>query len=289
MPLTQRVRSTARRAAIRTKLARTDDGGATRGTQHLLGLRWKALAERGVFLPLQDVEFRNYSQNGEDGILLYLFTIAGHGTRRAVEVCAGNAIEANATNLVLHHDWDALMLDGDESLIKEGELFFGAHPETHRIGPTLAAEWITRDNIGQILARHGYEDDIDLLSLDMDGMDYWILETLTIRPRIIVLEYNNRIPADRAVTVPYDERFATDAWAGDGYFGAGLAAFDRLLRSREYELVGSNRHNTNAFFVRSDVATELPRVSVDSCLTSRWARHQQQAWPGLQSRPWVET
>lgn len=288
MPLKDRARSTTRRAMIRAKLARTEDSGADRGTQHLLSLQWKELTDRGQFLPLQDVEFRNYSQNGEDGIVLYLLSVAGHGGRRAVEVCAGNGIEANAANLVLHHDWDALMLDGDPSLIEEGQMFFGAHPETNRVGPTLAAEWITRDNINEILTRHGYADDIDLLSLDMDGMDYWILDALDLTPRIVVVEYNNRIPADKAVTVPYDESFATDAWAGDGYFGAGLAAFDRLLAGRGYRLVGANRHNTNAFFVRSDVAPDLPGATVASCLSGRWALHQQKSWGALASRPWVE-
>lgn len=288
MPLKSRARATMRRAMIRAKVARPGDLGADRGTQHLLALRWKELADRGEFLPLGEVEFRNYSQNGEDGILLYLLSVAGHGGRRAVEICAGNGIEANASNLVLHHDWNALLLDGDAELIEEGRLFYGSHPETHRVGPTLAAEWITRDNVNDLLQRHGYADDIDLLSLDMDGMDYWILEAITLRPRIVVLEYNNRVPADKSVTVPYSESFATDAWSGDGFFGAGLAAFDRLLTARGYELLGANRHNTNAFYVRSDVAPGVPRASVESCLTSRWARKQRQAWPGIASRPWVE-
>lgn len=275
------------RSAIRRILdPPADNCGADRGTQRLLEHTWA----NNPTLELRDTEFRNNSQNGEDGILLYLLSLSGHGSRRAVEMCAGDGIVNNTANLVLHHDWDVLMIDGDDVALQRGREFYASHPETSRIGPTLAAEWITVENVNSIVARHGYDTDVDLLSLDMDGVDYWILEALQLRPRIIVLEYNNRIPADRIVTVPYTDDFAAagGAWAGDGFFGASLAAFDKLLTGRDYRLIGANRHNTNAFFVRNDVIPERPAVSVESCLTSRWAAHQLAKWPAVADRPWVE-
>ena len=241
-------------------------------------------------LDFRDVEFRNNSQNGEDGILLYLFTLAGHGSRRAIELCAGDGIENNTANLVIHHDWDSLMLDGDAELIARGLAFFKRHKETHRIGPKLAAEWVTADNVNDILTRYGCDIDIDLLSLDMDGVDYWILKAIESRPRVIVVEYNNRIPGDRSITVPYQADFAAagGAWAGDGFFGASLGAFDKLLSARGFRLTGANRHNTNAFFLREDVLPNRPGCSIESCLTSRWAVHQRKTWPLIADRPWVE-
>lgn len=281
--------SSARRVLNKVQRAvvgnRPDGCGADRGTQIALSLAWKQHPK----LDLRDVEFRNHSQNGEDGILLYLFTLAGHGGRRAVELCSGDGIESNTANLVLHHDWDALMLDGDAKSIANGVSFFSQHQETYRIGPALATEWITVENVNGILGKHGYASDLDLLSLDMDGVDYWILEALTVRPRMIVVEYNNRIPADRAVTVPYKSDFSTgDPFAGDGFFGASLSAFDKLLGGRGYRLVGANRQNTNAFFLREDVLPERISVSVESCLASRWAIHQRQRWDdSLAGKPWV--
>jgi hypothetical protein len=274
----RKVRDVARRA-----LPVTDHCGADRGAQLALALAWAQQPSRDF----RDVEFRNFSQNGEDGILLYLLSLAGHGNRRAVELCAGDGVECNTANLVIHHDWDALLLDGNPTLIARGSDFYAQHQETYRLGPTLAAEWITVENVNDILAKHGYDQDIDLMSLDMDGVDYWILEAIQLQPRMIVVEYNNRIPADRSVTVPYKSDFATDdPFAGDGFFGASLAAFDKLLHG--YRLVGANRHNTNAFFLHNDVFPDRTAVPVASCLTSRWAQHQQRQWPGLADRAWIE-
>lgn len=264
----------------------TDHCGADRGTQHLLSLNWANQPD----LAFRDVEFRNHSQNGEDGILLYLFSLAGHGSRRSVELCAGDGIQNNTANLVIHHDWDALMLDGDPVLIPKGKEFYARHSETFRIGPTLAQEWVTVDNINSILVDRGYDTDIDLLSLDMDGVDYWILDAIALRPRVIVLEYNNRIPAGRRLTIPYQADFAAQggAFRGDGFFGASLAAFECLLEKRGYRLVGANRQNTNAFFLRDDVLPHRTASSVESCLTSRWAKHQLPDWSMIADRPWVE-
>lgn len=273
---------------MRTALRKvqSDNCGADRGTQLALALAWRDHPD----LELRDVEFRNYSQNGEDGILLYLLSQAGHGKRRAVELCAGDGIESNTANLVIHHDWDVLMIDGDPALIARGEEFFSHHQETYRVGPTLAAEWVTRDKVNSILEERGYDGDVDLLSIDMDGVDYWILEAIDLTPRIVVVEYNNRIPADRSVTVPYQDDFAAEGgpFTGDGFFGASLKAFDILLTRRGYRLVGANRHNTNAFFLRADILPDRPAVSVESCTSSRWAKRQRATWPALSGRPWDE-
>jgi hypothetical protein len=90
--------------------------------------------------------------------------------------------------------------------------------------------------------------------------------------------------------VPYEAGFAAagGAFQGDGFFGASLGAFDKLISGRGYRLVGANRHNTNAFFLRDDVLPERKLCSVESCLTSRWANHQRGQWPGIADRPWVE-
>ena len=118
-------RSVFRRAQAAARRVLPEEGnvdhcGADRGTQLALTLAWSQYPN----LAFRDVEFRNNSQNGEDGILLYLFSLAGHGSRRAVEMCAGDGIESNSANLVLHHDWDALMLDGNDELLAKGTAFY---------------------------------------------------------------------------------------------------------------------------------------------------------------------
>jgi hypothetical protein len=145
-------------------------GGVDHGTQLTLVLAYQEQARARRVLPeFADVEFRNNSQNGEDGILLFIFALAGMGDRRAVEMCASDGIECNTANLVLHHGWEALMLDGSKDLIERGKRFYRSHPETSRLGPTLEAVWIDRENAEAALRRHSFVDDLDLLSLDMDG------------------------------------------------------------------------------------------------------------------------
>lgn len=273
---------------------RGDDlsGGADRGAQIALALAYQDRLASGQRLPdFADVEFRNTSQQGEDGILLFIFALAGHGSRRAVEMCAGDGIECNSANLILHHGWDALLFDGDARLIDTGKRFYAKHFETRRVPPRLHQTWITVENAQQLVEQHGFSDNLDLLSLDMDGVDYWIMNTLTVRPRVIVCEYNNRLPAGVSITVPYEQEFTVegDQSVGEGFFGASLGAFVSLLGDRAYRLVGANRHNTNAFFLRQDVLTDaLPSVTEASCLSSAWATAQRgRWWDSLKSKPWV--
>ncbi len=268
-------------------------GGADRGTQVALALAYRERSDAARPLPaFADVEFRNTSQNGEDGILLFIFALAGMGGRRVAELCASDGIECNAANLVLHHGWEALLVDGDEELIERGRTFYNRHPETHRVGPIFEHVWVTRDGAQPLLERHGFAEDLDLLSVDMDGSDYWVLEKLIVRPRVIVCEYNNRIPPGAALAVPYSDAFvaAGDLTHGEGFYGASLDAYARLLADRGYRLVGSNRHNTNAFFLRDDVLPEaLPEVVPGACLKSAWARTQREKWwPTLKDKPWVQ-
>lgn len=269
-----------------------DNRGADRGTQIALTLAYQDRLASGRALPaLTDVEFRNTAQQGEDGILLFIFALAGHGSRRAVEMCAGNGIECNSANLILHHGWDALLLDGNPRNIETGKQFYAKHFETRRVSPRLRRAWITVDNAQQLVDDHGFGDNLDFLSLDMDGVDYWIMQALGVRPRVIVCEYNNRLPAGMRITVPHVKKFAVegDQGFGEGYFGASLGAFVSLLQPRGYRLVGANRHNTNAFFLRDDIlGNVLPAVTEESCLCSRWAVTQRERWwKSLQSKPWI--
>lgn len=131
--------------------------------------------------------------------------------------------------------------------------------------------WITKENINKLIIENGFSDEIDMLSLDKDGVDYWIWKAINcIHPRVV--EYNNRWDAEASVTVPYHADFVHTPL---GYFGASLRAFVRLGEKKEYRLVGCNRQNTNAFFIREGIAEDIfPVISVSACLTSPFAKHQ---------------
>ncbi|NJM13934.1 MAG: hypothetical protein HC889_20690 [Synechococcaceae cyanobacterium SM1_2_3] len=177
----------------------------------------------------------------------------GTTNKRVVEVCAGDGIECNAANLIINHGWEELLFDGDLDAVQRGKNFYSKRTNAwrlRRLPPTLIHAWVTKDNINDLIKNNGMEGDIDLLSIDMDGIDYWIWKSLyCINPRLVVLEYNNRWASDQAVSVPYVENFVGSGASvdGEGYFGASLLAFEKLAQEKGYRLIGANSPNTNAF------------------------------------------
>lgn len=245
--------------------------------------------------PLRDTGFRVYSECDEDGILLYIFSLIGWTNKRCVEVCAGDGIQCNTTNLILHHGFNGLLIDGDSELVNRGRKFFMRHPNTAVFPPPFVHAWITKRNINELISNHGFSGEIDLLSLDMDGMDYWILSELNvIQPRVIVLEYLEIIGPERAITVPYSDDFWGFAkYTTNGmmdYAGASLLAFTKLLAGRGYRLVGCNRFNYNAFFVKEELARDvLPGAKVSDCFShpkAQWGMAER--FPKVKDLPWVD-
>jgi hypothetical protein len=159
-------------------------------SQLQLKLTFQALAAAGNKLPgLDEVGFKAFSQTDEDGILLYIFSIIGATTKKAVEICAGSGIECNSANLIINHGWSGLLVDGNAELIKQGQRFYHKNRHTKLFPPTLVHSWITRDNVNEMIERTEFAGEIDLLSLDMDGVDYWIWKALeVVEPRVVVVE-----------------------------------------------------------------------------------------------------
>ena len=188
--------------------------------------------------------------------------------RRAVEICAGDGLQSNTANLIINHGWKALLFDGDSAKIEAGRKVYAQLADTFTSPPRMVDAWITRDNVNSLVQEHGFAGAIDLLSLDVDGVDYWIWDALEcIQPRVVVLEYNAAWGPGRAVTVPYDPAFRLDFSRQPYYCGASLAAFVKLGKKKGYRLAGSNRAGFNAFFVRSEISPDiLPEVTAASCL-----------------------
>jgi hypothetical protein len=242
-----------------------------RADQIQLILRYREVFERDrTVLSFRDVGFRCFSQTDEDGILLYLLSLTNMVTRKAVEVCAGNGVESNTANLIINHGYHALLLDGNARDVEEGRSFYRNNRNTRIWPPQYVQGWVTRDNINTILTENHFQGEIDVLSLDMDGVDYWIWKELTaVSPRVVVLEYQDAWGDEAALTVPYSESFQAVRFNGyPDYAGATLPAFVKLGRSKGYRLVGCNQYGYNAFFLRDDVGANMfPEVSAASCLT----------------------
>lgn len=134
--------------------------------------------------------------------------------------------------------------------------------------------WVEAENINALITANGFRGEIDLLSIDLDGVDYWIWKAIDcIQPRVVVVEYQHRWGPDRAVTVPYRRDFNRFN-VHPSYYGASLAAFVKLGREKGYRLVGSNRYGFNAFFIRRNLGEDvLPEVTLESCLQHPRAKH----------------
>ena len=122
--------------------------------------------------------------------------------------------------------------------------------------------FLTRETINEEFRKAGLCGDIGLLSIDVDGNDYWLWEAIdTVSPRIVVCEFNSTFGPEHLITVPYSSEFShVEAHHSCLYFGASLPALVELGRQKGYRFVGCESHGANAFFVREDVAGSLPSL-----------------------------
>ncbi len=269
----------------------TRHSSVDKGSQILLTLKYKQfLYDKRPLPTFGDVGFRAYSQNDEDGILLYIFALIGTTNRRAVEVCAGNGIERNTANLIVNHGWTALLFDGDKDNVSRGQSFYSRCRDTFIFPPTFVHAWIEAENINTLISDHGFHGEIDLIVIDLDGMDYWVWKAIQcVSPRVVVVEYHNIWGPDKSVTVPYQRNFNRFDTHPD-YCGASLPALVKLGRQKGYRLVACNRYGFNAFFMRNDIAEELfPEVSADSCLEHPMAiQGRETRLPQVINFKWIE-
>ena len=198
--------------------------------------------------------FRLWSQNEEDGIILALLEHAGITNCRFVEIGSGRS-GGNAALLAFECGWSGLMID----IVPEAIESLRARV-SHNPGVVAVAAAVSPENINQLLTEHGFTGEVDLLSIDIDSYDYWVLEAISVvSPRVLVVEYNAGLGAERAVTMP--KHAALDD-IPKPYRGASLAALEKLARRKHYRLVVCDPTGTNAFFLRDDVAPKVPGVSV---------------------------
>ncbi|MDB6148424.1 MAG: hypothetical protein JWO45_2088 [Spartobacteria bacterium] len=260
--------------------------------QLILQQHYKSLARSsGAALPdFREVGFRQYSQFEEDGILLYLFSIIKPQNRICLEICAGDGIECNTANLILNHGWWGHLFDGSADNVRKGSAFYGCHKDSFAHPPSFTCAWITAENVNQLVSECDLRGSIDLLSLDMDGVDYWIWQALdVVYPTVVVCEVHNPIPPNLALTVPYSPEFAVTT-PEDDFRGASLRAMVNLGRSKGYRLVGTHRFGFNAFFVKSGVADDiLPEVEPEQCANDPYTKLAQKTrWTRVKDKNWVK-
>ena len=242
-----------------------------KGDVRRLSIMMQAI-QRALFLDPADLpypynltarRFSLSSQNEEDGIIHAIFDTVGDGSRRFVEIGAGTN-GGNSGFLASECGWSGMMLEANEDRLSKLKMHF------EPLGVTCLSDWVARENINDFIRNSGCEGEIDLLSIDIDGNDYWIWEAVTAcSPRLVIIEYNSLFGPDRAVVVPYDpefdrHRFVEAAEGGHYYFGASLQALSRLAEKKDYRLVVTEPRGVNAFFLRNDVGQEIPACDPSS-------------------------
>lgn len=266
----------------------------SRQQQILLFLEYaRETRERGHALSFDDIGFNVFSSTNEDGILLYIMSLIGFSTRTCVDIGAGGIAGSNSANLIVNHGFGGVLVDGDSLALESWGAFSARRPNAVAAPVGLACSIVTAENVNELLTSHGVRGVVDLLSIDVDGVDYWIWKSIdVIEPRVVLVEYQDILGPDREWTIPYKPDFRCRDYSVNqdlnNYCGASLAAFVKLGKTRGYRLVGCNTGGWNAFFVRDGFGEDLlPEIHPAACFRYTWNhRGVKERFPLVQDMPW---
>lgn len=207
-----------------------------------------------------------YSQNGEDGVIEYIFNNIGFTNKIFIEFGFG-AYENNSRYLIEKYNFKGLFIDGSsEECVNATKLYDK--------GINIHTQFITKDNILSIITKY-YTGEIDFLSIDVDGIDLYLLDVAIpeINPRVVCIEYCASIGDSLSVTVKYKENFDRHKEHRSGFYcNASLKATCNVMSKKGYVFVGTV-HGLNAFFVRKDCITEkIYEISVKDGFEPHYSR-----------------
>jgi hypothetical protein len=216
---------------------------------------------------LEQFEAQTYSQCGEDGVIRAIFDCIGTTNRFFVEFGAKNGLDlSNTACLRLQRGWTGLLMDGDPKF--ESEL--------------VKREFVTAENVCDLFAKYEVPERPDLLSIDIDGNDYWLWKAIDhYLPRLVIVEYNVFFGLDVSKTIAYNPEHV---WDATHYHSASLAAFHKLAHEKDYALVYTDRYAPNAFFIhRPELPSGFVEPSLREVARDPWSEEPE----GCMDRDWV--
>jgi hypothetical protein len=233
--------------------------------RHLL-LYYKNCISENKPLNLADTGFKVFSQHEEDGLLLFIFAVIGIKHKTFVDIGSNDGVNSNCANFAVNFGWHGVFIDGDKTAIKRGLHFYKRYPDPWHYPPKFVCQKVTMENINEIITEAGFQGEIDLLSIDIDGNDYWIWDALeVISPRVIVVEANVELGYNNVI-VPYNAAYS-HLKRHPVYHGASPVAFNYLANKKGYKLVGANNYGHNMIFIKKELGYNyLPEVTVESIL-----------------------
>lgn len=209
--------------------------------------RWNtALYQSPLAQQLEHAERRVFSQHGEDGVLEYLFRSIPTRKPTIIEFGAYDGLYmSNSRNLIHHHGWHALLIEADNRFYKDLHALYQGHAAVVTVN-----SMVTPENINQLFAEHGIARDFDVLSIDIDSIDYYVWQALIdFTPKVVVIEYNSTILPDVEYVVDPGK---VAEYGGTSREGASLLSLYNLGKRKGYELVYSELSGANLFFVHQD-------------------------------------
>jgi len=203
---------------------------------------------------LEKYEYSLFSQNGEDGILRHIFSEIGYKNRYFVEI-GFEVTECNSLRLMLKDKLSGVVIDGSAVSVNK---FNKAAKRMHIENVMAVNKFLDVENLKPVFAQAGVPEEIDLLSIDIDGNDYWFWNAIDfVNPRVVIVEINASLGPDLSLAVPYDPAFMRHQKHKSGFYcSASLTAFTKLAEKKGYSLIGCDSKGVNAFFIRKDCITE---------------------------------
>ena len=202
---------------------------------------------------LPQAEYRVQSQNGEDGILAEIFSRIGVDSKIFVEFGIQNGSEGNCVFLADWCGWSGLFIEADLQQFKPLFLKYSQNPRIQTF-----KNFVSSQNINELLVLAGITKEIDLISIDVDGDDFWIWKAINkVSPRVVVIEMNGSILPQDVIVQPRN----SPPWNGTSAYGASVSALKKLGEYLGYSLIHTDLAGVNSFFVRKDLVHHFPEAN----------------------------
>lgn len=210
---------------------------------------------------IQIAEFKIFSQWGDDGIINFLIHYLDIEEKTFIEFGVEDYTECNTRFLLVNDNWKGLIIDGSEkhmSSVKNDDIYW-------RNDLTVITNFVTAENINDIIVNNNFDGKLGILHIDIDGNDYWIWDKITtVNPIIVIMEYNSVYGFDKPFTTPYKSDFVrTKAHYSNLFYGSSLLSLCDLAEKKGYAFIGCNSNGNNAYFIRKDKIKNLKTFTAE--------------------------
>jgi hypothetical protein len=216
------------------------------------------LLKKGLLENIHESEFKVFSQWEDDGIIQYIINNIDIPNKTFIEFGVEDYTEANTKFLLINNKWSGLIMDCSEEFMERvwrSGIYSG-------YDLTAMQAFVNAENINDLIARR-FKGCVGLLSIDIDGNDYWVWKAITtVSPVIVIMEYNSAFGIHRPITVPYDKNFnRTKKHHSNLYYGASLLSLCDLAEEKGYAFIGTNSCGGNSYFIRKDKIGSLKALT----------------------------